>query len=92
MIGQNRESIIIGTRGSVILEPFDAPRTVQLVLDAEQRLLDIPEVSRQELYERELAAFVCVLRGQQPPDRSLAHERLVQETLLRATGRLDDAG
>jgi hypothetical protein len=29
-----------------------------------------------------------VLRGQQSIDRSLDHELLVQETLLRATGRI----
>ena len=46
-------------------------------------------MSRQEFYERELAAFVRVLRGEHAPDRPVAHERLVQETLLRATGRLD---
>jgi hypothetical protein len=29
-----------------------------------------------------------VLRNEAPPDRSGEHELLVQETLLRATGRL----
>jgi len=43
--------------------------------------------SRQELYELELRAFVATLRGQQPPDRSLDHELLVQETLLRALAK-----
>jgi hypothetical protein len=42
--------------------------------------------SRQELYERELAAFVARLRDGRGPDRTLEHEVLVQETLLRATG------
>ena len=28
--------------------------------------------------------------GDRPPDRSAAHERLVQETLLRATGRISE--
>ena len=44
--------------------------------------------SRQELYEVELEAFVAVLRGLRSSDRSLDHELLVQETLLRATGRI----
>jgi hypothetical protein len=40
------------------------------------------------MYERELAALIEVLRGKRAPDRSLDHERLVQETLLRATGQI----
>jgi hypothetical protein len=40
------------------------------------------------MYERELTAFLAVLRGDQPPDRTPEHELLVQETLLRATGRI----
>jgi predicted dehydrogenase len=49
---------------------------------------DPPATPRQELYNRELAAFVGVLRGERAADRSPEHELLVQETLLRATGRL----
>jgi predicted dehydrogenase len=78
---------VYGTRGSAILEPFDAPRAVRLTLE-DERVLEIPKIPRQELYERELQAFVRVLRQQAPAHRSIAHERLVQETLLRATGRL----
>jgi DNA-directed RNA polymerase specialized sigma24 family protein len=44
--------------------------------------------TRQELYELELRAFVATFRGQKSPDRPLDHELLVQETLLRATGRI----
>jgi len=84
---------VYGSNGSAIVEPFDPVRTVRLALNvaaaghpAGEQVLDLPAVSRQELYARELAAFVGVLRGQQPPDRSIEHERLVQETLLRATG------
>jgi predicted dehydrogenase len=86
---------VYGTRGSAIVEPFDPAGTVRLALEAAaedyqagERIFELPAVSRQELYERELAAFVGALRGQCPPDRSIEHERLVQETLLRATGRL----
>ena len=35
-----------------------------------------------------LEAFVKDLRGEKAPDRSLDDELLVQETLLRATGRV----
>lgn len=86
---------VYGTHGSAIVEPFDPARTIRLALDAPsgdypagEHVLELPTVSRQELYDRELAAFVGVLRGQRPPDRSIEHERLVQETLLRATGSL----
>jgi hypothetical protein len=47
---------------------------------------------RQRTYELELAAFLPAIRGERPPDRSLDHEILVQETLLRATGRIADVG
>jgi hypothetical protein len=49
-------------------------------------MIQLPIQSRQDMYEAELAAFVATLRGEQPPDRPLSHELLVQETLLRATG------
>ena len=54
----------------------------------EQILITLPTVTRQQMYERELVAFLATLRGDQPPDRSPEHELLVQETLLRATGRI----
>jgi predicted dehydrogenase len=86
---------VYGTRGSAIVEPFDPSRTIRLALDAPagdypagEQVFELPPVSRQEFYERELTAFVGVLRGERAPDRSVEHERLVQETLLRATGSL----
>jgi predicted dehydrogenase len=86
---------VYGTQGSAILEGFDPARTVRLALEepwssytAGEQLLQLPEVSRQELYERELLAFLGVVRGEQPADRSPEHELLVQETLMRVTGRL----
>ena len=80
---------VYGTRGSVIVEPFDPTRTLRLVCaDGAEQVLPLPPVSRQALYESELEAFVGVLTGARQPDRPVAHERLVQETLLRATGRL----
>ena len=39
-------------------------------------------------YVASLEAFVRTLRGEQEPDRSLEHERIVQETILRATGAI----
>ena len=80
---------VYGTAGSAILQPFDPATDLRLVTGgAGQRQETLPEVSRQALYDRELEAFVGVLRGRQAPDRPPAHERLVQETLLRATGSI----
>jgi len=77
-----------GTRGSAMLEPFDGAQRVVLTHGGAQTVMGMPEVNRQTLYDRELVAFVGVLRGQQAPDRSPEHELLVQETLLRTTGTL----
>ena len=87
---------VYGTRGSAILiEPFEPAEKLRLCLeeslgDLAPGIHEIPVAaqSRQDLYDRELEAFVRALRGQAPPDRSLDHELLVQETLLRGTGTL----
>jgi predicted dehydrogenase len=86
---------VYGTRGSAIMEPFEPAGPIRLCLTEAhgdhrpgEQTSPVRPQSRQELYELELAAFVAVLRGAQPPDRSLDHELLVQETLLRATGRI----
>lgn len=89
---------VYGSRGSaILLEPFEPASAIRLCLEeagsgyrqGEQRI-PISAQSRQELYDRELDAFVAVLKGKQPPDRSLEHELLVQETLLRTTGHITD--
>ena len=80
---------VYGTRGTAIVEPFDPTRTLRLTrIGGAEEVLPLPEVSRQALYERELEAFAGVLAGTKQPDRPRAHEQLVQETLLRATGAL----
>lgn len=86
---------VYGTRGTAITEPFDHGRVATLTLaepwgeyPAGEHVLELPVVPRQQMYERELVAFVATLRGERPPDRAPEHELLVQETLLRATGRI----
>lgn len=83
---------VYGTRGSAVLEPFEPADTLRLCLDearggwkAGVNTLKIEDRPR---YAAPLAAFVKDIRGEKQPDRSLEHELLVQETLLRATGRL----
>jgi predicted dehydrogenase len=86
---------VYGTAGSAILEGFDPSTSVRLALErstaefpAGLQVIQIPEFSRQAMYDEELIAFIGVIRDHKPPDRTLDHERLVQETLLRTTGRL----
>jgi predicted dehydrogenase len=81
---------VYGTRGSAILEPFDPARTLRLADDRSEKVITLDLADRQELYNRELLAFLEVIRGERPPDRPPEHELLVQETLLRATGRITD--
>jgi predicted dehydrogenase len=83
---------VYGSRGSAIIEPFEPAGPIRLCLveSAGERpdgaqWIPVPAQTRQELYERELQAFVATLRGQQPPDRPREHELVVQETLLRLT-------
>jgi predicted dehydrogenase len=84
---------VYGSRGSAIMEPFETDPQLRLCLEAptgdySAGLLSVPlpPQHREALYARELISFVATLRGDQPSDRSLDHELLVQETLLRATG------
>ncbi|MBI3970951.1 MAG: Gfo/Idh/MocA family oxidoreductase [Chloroflexi bacterium] len=85
---------VYGTRGSaIIVEPFEPGHTVRLCLVEAQRGLvrgeqyvRVDPTPRPVAYERELAAFVATLRGRRPPDRTLDHELLVEETLHRVTG------
>jgi predicted dehydrogenase len=84
---------VYGTRGTAITEPFDPGDIIRLVFTephgeyaAGEHIIKLPTVTRQQMYERELAAFVATINGSQAPDRPLRHEILVQETLLRATG------
>ena len=86
---------IYGSRGSAIMEPFEPAGPIRLCLEeaqgeyrAGEQLIPVPVQSRQAQYDLELEAFIAVLAGQKPPDRPLSHELLVQETLLRATGRI----
>lgn len=84
---------LYGSRGSAVVEPFEPDPRLRLWLEAPaagyaagMQAVELPAQPRDVLYERELAAFIAVLRGERAPDRPLDHELLVQETLLRAVG------
>jgi predicted dehydrogenase len=87
---------VYGTEGSaILLEHFESSQRIRLCLEQARggfqsgaQVVTVNLQSRQELYELELEAFLATLAGQQPPDRDLEHELLVQETLLRCTGVL----
>lgn len=89
---------VYGSNGSaIIVERFDPAGAIRLCLEEAGggypkgvSLIEVAQQDRQEMYERELEAFVAVLTGKQAPDRSLDHELLVQETLLRATGGIQE--
>lgn len=90
---------VYGSRGSaIIIDRFDPAGDIRLCLEEAGggypqgvSRVEVPEQSRQEMYERELEAFVAVLCGKKAPDRTLEHELLVQETLLRATGGIPES-
>ncbi len=86
---------VYGSAGSAIMDPMEPATELRLCLDAPRaefgagrHTVPLTGMSRQRTYELELAAFVPTIQGQRPPDRSIDHELLVQETLLRATGRI----
>lgn len=83
---------VYGTRGSaIIVEPFEPGSAIRLALaeanagyqKGDQRV-EITPTPRAAAFQGELAAFTGALLGHQPPDRSLDHELLVEETLHRA--------
>lgn len=89
---------VYGTQGSaILLEPFEPGTRLRLVLSeahsgytAGEQIITPEARGRQTLYDIELDAFLATIRGEQTPDRSLDHELLVQETILRGTGEIPE--
>jgi predicted dehydrogenase len=87
---------VYGTRGSaVVVEPFEPGHAIRLCLAEAQggfergeQMVATEPTPRSQSYRHELAAFAATLRGRQPPERSLDHELLVEETLHRVTGAI----
>ena len=83
---------VYGSMGSAIMEPMEPADTLRLAL-MEPRGgypagVSIVDLEARPRYVASLEAFVQDIRGEKEPDRSLDHELLVQETLLRATGHI----
>lgn len=88
---------VYGTQGSAIMDPMEPAEHIRLCLarardgyDAGVQFVEVAPQSRQDLYALELEAFLDAIRGARPADRPYEHELLVQETVLRGTGRLRD--
>ena len=88
---------VYGSRGSAIMEPLEPATEIRLCLteaqggyDAGDTMVPIQVQTRQGLYDLEIIDFLKTIQGKQPPARPLAHELLVQETLLRATGEIKE--
>ena len=90
---------VYGSRGSAIMEPLEPATHIRLCLseaqggyDAGETMVPVETQTRQALYDLELTDFVETIRGRQAAARPPAHELLVQETLLRATGEIGESG
>lgn len=87
--GKSRRLEVYGTRGSAILEPLEPP-ALRLCLDEERdgfaKGWQTVPVEARPRYVKSLRAFVADIRGEKSPDRSLEHEFIVQETVMRAAG------
>ena len=81
---------VYGDAGSAILEPMEPATTLRLCLTEAKggypEGVSTVQLEARPRYVASLAAFVEDIRGEKAPDRSLDHEFLVQETLLRTTG------
>ena len=88
---------VYGDKGrAILIEPFEPGHAIRLCLteaaggyEKGEQTVSFEGIGRQGLYDLELEAFVRVLKGEQEPDRSLDHELLVQEALLRGTGLIE---
>ncbi len=84
---------VYGTKGSAIMEPFEPADTIRLTLENDQGEyksgVNIIKIEDRPRYVDTFAEFVRNIRGESEPLRSLDHELLVQETLMRVTGGLE---
>lgn len=83
---------VYGTQGSAIMEPFEPAETLRLCLtepkDNYSEGVTILDLEDRRRYVDTFAAFVKTIQNNAPALRSLDHELLVQETLMRCTGGL----
>ena len=88
----SRRFEVYGTRGSIVMEPLEPDPVVRLCLDENRDGYNegwqtVP-VQVEPRYVGSLRSMVAEIRDGKPPVRSLDHELIVQETVLRAAGIL----
>lgn len=87
----SRRFEVYGTKGSVILEPLEPKENPTARLCLSKNCGKYVEgwqtvnLEKRLRYDGELIAFVADIREEKSPDRSLYHELIVQETILRAS-------
>ncbi len=88
---------IYGTKGSLIMEPFEPAQTIRAIIPNEKPnefYISIKDYiasfgsNDTARYIEGFDRFIDVISGKLKPDRTLEHELLVQETLLRSVGLL----
>jgi len=83
---------VYGTNGTAIMEPFEPADTIQLTLeeaqDGYEKGINIVKIEDRPRYVDTFAELVRNIKGESEPLRTLDHELLVQETLMRVTGGL----
>lgn len=83
---------VYGTKGTAIMEPFEPADTVKLTLEEDQgeykKGINVIKIEHRERYVDTFADLVHNIKGESEPLRTLDHELLVQETLMRVTGGL----
>ncbi|MBG81960.1 MAG: hypothetical protein CL791_01460 [Chloroflexi bacterium] len=84
---------VYGTKGTAIMEPFEPAKTIQLTLESAQgsytQGVNTIQIQDRPRYVDTFAELVRNIKGESAPIRSLDHELLVQETLMRVTGSLN---
>jgi predicted dehydrogenase len=83
---------VYGTKGTAIMEPFEPADTIKLTLEEDQgeykKGVNIVKIEDRARYVDTFAELVRNIKGESEPLRTLDHELLVQETLMRVTGGL----
>ncbi|HIF71151.1 MAG TPA: Gfo/Idh/MocA family oxidoreductase [Dehalococcoidia bacterium] len=83
---------VYGTKGSAIMEPFEPADTIRLTLGEDQgeykKGVNTVKIEHRARYVDTFAELVRNIKGESEPLRTLDHELLVQETLMRVTGGL----
>ena len=77
---------VYGTKGYIILEPFEPANKLKLYLENKEKFyakgLNIIELKNRPRYKKSFEGFIDNIINRTQPKRSLEHEKTVQEILL----------